>query len=183
MMGLAGLSVDDVELVELPFPDTPAALANKAIDAVPLPNPSAAKAIEDGSAMVLLEGDKIAGKIQNGVIYFGKRLLDPANREVGVRFLMAFLKAVRELQGEGWTKQENIDIISKYTGLPPEVIKTSSRSYQDPNCEFRAESLEDVQAYYVRRGYTEYTEPMPLSKVVDESFAKEAVKRIGKFEQ
>jgi ABC-type nitrate/sulfonate/bicarbonate transport system substrate-binding protein len=89
----ADLTVDDVELVPIPFPDMPAALANKAVDLVVLPHPSAAKAINDGSAVVFMGGDEIAGTIQNGVMYFGQRLLDPANREIAMRFMVAFLKA------------------------------------------------------------------------------------------
>jgi NitT/TauT family transport system substrate-binding protein len=182
VMRLGGLTIDDAVMVEVPFPDMPAALANQAVDAVTTTYPGAAKVVNDGIAVVLLEGDQIAGEIQNGVAYFGKRLLDPANKEVGVRFLMAYLKANRELQGAGWKDPENLAIIEKYTGLPAAVIETSKRSYYNPDCDFVKDSLEDVQAYYISRGYTEYQQPMPISEVIDESFKNEAIKRIGRFE-
>jgi NitT/TauT family transport system substrate-binding protein len=178
-----GLSLDDVELVTLSFPDMPAAFANGAIDLANLPYPLAQKAVSDGSAMVLLGGDEIAGTIQNGVMYFGKRMLEPENKEVAVRFMMAFLKGLRELIDENWSNPENLEIISKYTNLPPEVIESSTKSYYDPNCDFVFPSLEDIQDYYVGNGYTEYTEPLSLTDVVDESFKNEAVSRLGEYQE
>jgi NitT/TauT family transport system substrate-binding protein len=121
-----GLSLDDAEMVVLPFPEMVAALANQAIDAATLPYPLAGIAINDGSAVVLLEGDEIAGDIQNGVMYFGKRLMDPANKEIGARFLMVYLRGLRELRDENWSNEENLAIISEYTNLPPAVIQSIS---------------------------------------------------------
>jgi predicted nucleotide-binding protein (sugar kinase/HSP70/actin superfamily) len=114
-------------------------------------------------------------------MYYGKRLLDPSNKEVAVRFMMVYLRGLRELMDENWSNEENLAIISKYTNLPPEVIKSSIKSYYDPNCEFVYPSLEETQEYYVNRGYTEYTEPLPLSEVLEESFREEAVRRIGEY--
>jgi NitT/TauT family transport system substrate-binding protein len=179
----AGLTIEDVVLVELPFPDTPAAFTNKAVDASPLPYPLAAKALTEGSAVVLLEGDKIGGSIQNGVIYFGKRLLEPENKEVAIRVMAAYLKGNREIQGNGWQEPGNLEILNKYTNLPIDVIKASVRSHNDPNCEIVQESLLKVQAYYVSRGYTEYSEPLPKSSYMDDTFIVETLKRIGKFEE
>jgi NitT/TauT family transport system substrate-binding protein len=181
-MEQGGLTIDDAELITISFPDMPPAFANGAIDAAPIPYPLAAKSTNDGSAVVFLKGDEIGGTIQNGVIYFGKRFLDPANKEVAVRFMMAYLKGLRELIDENWSNEENLAIISKYTNLPPEVIQSSIKSYYDPNCEFVYPSLEETQAYYVSRGYTEYSEPLPLSEVLDESFREEAVRRIGEYQ-
>jgi NitT/TauT family transport system substrate-binding protein len=178
-----GLTIDDVELVPIPFPDMPAALANKAVDVAYMTYPSASKAINDGSAEILVNSDEIAGEIQNGVMYFGKRFLDPANKEIAVRFLAAYLKAVREMQDEGWMADDVLQIINKYTNQPPEVIKSGRVSFNNPNCGLVFDSLEDVQNYYLTRGYTEYTEALPLSDFILEDFAKEAVTRIGEYKK
>lgn len=180
-MEQGGLTIDDAELITISFPDMPPAFSNSAIDAAPIPYPLAAKSINDGSAIVFLKGDEIGGTIQNGVMYFGKRLLEPSNKEVAVRFMMVYLRGLRELMDENWSNEENLAIISKYTNLPPEVIKSSIKSYYDPNCEFVYPSLEETQEYYVNRGYTEYTEPLPLFEVLEESFREEAVRRIGEY--
>jgi len=179
----AALSVDDVQLVTLPFPDVPAALENRAVDAAILPHPLAAKAIGSGSAAVLLEGDSIVDTPQNGVLYFGQRLLDPANREAGVRFLVAYLKAARDLQGDGWRSDANATILNKYTNVPTASIQAGVAYYSEPNGEINRSSTERIQQYLVGRGYTEVTEPLPLSEFIDDSFMTEALERLGRFER
>lgn len=176
-----GLTIDDVELVPIAFPEMPAAFANKAIDAGMMTYPSVAKAINDGSAEILVSGDEIAGEIQNGIMYFGQRFLDPANKEVAVRFLMAYLKAIRELQGDAWKADEILQIVNTYTNQPPEVIKSGVLSFNDPNCAMNTDSLEDVQNYYLTRGYTDYTEAIPLSQYIVEDYVKEALARMGEY--
>lgn len=179
-----GLSIEDVELVSLPFPDMPSAFANNAIDAATIPETLGGRAIKEGSAAVFFEGDEIAGDIQTAVMYFGKRFLDPANKEVAVRFLEVYLTQLRELiQDPGYIDEENLEIIMKYTNTPAEVIKSSKNSYFDPNCEFFEESVEDAQNYYVSRGYTEYSQPLPLSEVIDRTFMDEALNRIGEYQK
>ncbi len=180
-----GLTIDDVGLVTIAFPDTPAALANGVVDASALPQLIAEKAIEDGIAVELIRGDQIAGEIQSTVMYFGKRFLDPTNREIAIRFLEVWLKGMRELYDEEWSNPENLAIISKYTNMPPETIKNSApkQSYYNPNCDYNSESLENIQNYYISRGYTEYTEALPLSEIVDDSFRKEVIDRIGVYQK
>jgi NitT/TauT family transport system substrate-binding protein len=178
-----GLTIDDVELVPIAFSEMPAAFANKAIDAGMMTYPSAGKAIKDGSAVILVKGDEIAGEIQNGVMYFGKRLLDPANEEVAVRFLTAYLKAIRELQGDDWKKDEVLQIVNKYTNQPPEVIASAVQSFNNPNCGLVYDSLEDVQNYYLARGYTDYTEALPSSDFILEDFAKEVIAQLGEYKE
>lgn len=175
------LTIDDVELVPISFPDMPAAFANKAIDVGMMTYPSVVKTLNDGSAEILVKGDEIAGEIQNGIMYFGKRFLDPANKDVAVRFLMAYLKAIRELQGDTWKAEDILQIVNTYTKQPPEVIKSGVMSYNNPNCGLVTDSLEDVQSYYLARGYTDYTEAIPLSQYVVEDYVKEALARMGEY--
>lgn len=178
------LTVDDAELVTLPFPDMPGAFANEALDAATMPGSHADRAIKDGSAVLFRRGDEIAGDIQTAVMYFGKRFLDPENKEVAVRYLEVFLTALREYMDDpDYNNEENLAIISKYTNLPPEAIKKLERSYNDANCRFFKASMEDAQDYYISRGYTEYSEPIPLSEIIDESFAEEVLRRIGEYQQ
>lgn len=182
VLALGGLTVADVEFVTIPFPDIPAALTNKAIDAAYLPSPMAEKAAADGIAIRMF-GSDYTGDIQNGVMYYGKRFLDPANREVVVRFTMAYLKAVRELMGNGFFEEENLTIINKYTNLPIEVIKTTIRTYQDPNCDVLEDSLTNTQAFYLNRGYTEYSQPIAIGDVLEMSFREEALNRLGIYDE
>jgi NitT/TauT family transport system substrate-binding protein len=178
-----GLTVDDVEPVILSLPDMPAALANKAVDAAMPGPPYALTAVENGSATILLKGDEIVDSPQFGVLYFGRRMLDPVNREAGIRFLTAFLKGARDIHGDGWRKPENIAILNKYTKFEPQLIEKTDHYYCDPNGQINKASLEKIQAYYLRRGYTELSAPLDLARVIDETFLPEALARAGRFGQ
>ena len=177
ILELGGLTIKDVELVPIPFPDIVTSLSNKAVDAAYLPPPFTEVVTQEGTAVELYGKD--VAQFQNGVLYFGQRFLDPANKEVAVRFLSAYIKALRELLAGGYENDEDLAIISKYTNLKPEALRKTSRFYQDPNCALNPDSLAEIQEYYVVQGYTDYTEAIPMEKVLEESFLKEVLLRIG----
>lgn len=177
----AGLTVDDVQIVTLPIPEMGTAFANGAIDAALQAQPLAAKSVSDGVAEILIDGDEIVDTPQNGVIYFGKRLLDPANREVGIRYLMAYLKAARDLYGEGWRTDENAAIINKYTQVAIPAIQKGVAFFFDPNGKINTASTESIQRYLFERGYTELEKPLSMDEIIDNSFLDEALNRIGEF--
>jgi NitT/TauT family transport system substrate-binding protein len=178
-----GLTLKDVNIVTMPFPDMNAAFANKAIDAAHMVQPLAGQAIKDGNAVMFINGDEFFENAQSGLLYFGKRILDPENREVGIRLLVAWLKAVRDLYGEGWTNEEYAAITSKYTNIPAPAIIHGVEVYFGPNGELNQPFIEEIMMYYFDQGYTELSEPLPLSAIIDSSFMDEAVKRIGNFEE
>lgn len=183
VLSFGGLTLDDVEIVTMPFPDMNVALANQAIDAAHLPQPLSGQAIAEGVAVMLIDGDEIFENGQNGVLFFGKRLLEPENREIGVRFLMAWLKAVRDLSGEGWKDEELVAITSSYTKIPEPAIIHGVVMYFGPNGELNQEFVENIMMYFFEQGYTELTEPLPLSDIIDTSYMEEAVERMGRYEE
>ena len=182
--GLAqgGLTVDDVELVAIPFPEMPAALANGAVDAALLPHPLASRALGAGDAAVLLDGDEVTDWPQNGVIYFGQRMLQPENREIGVRFLVAYLQAARDLHGEGWREDDNVAAINATTNVPAPAIKNGVAYYFDTNGYLHRASTADFQQYHFDRGYTELSAPLPLDQVIIDTFLDEALARLGRVQ-
>jgi NitT/TauT family transport system substrate-binding protein len=183
VLSSVGLSLADVNIVTMPFPDMNAAFANKAIDAAHDVQPLAAQVISDGNAVLLFNFEEYFDIPQTGILYYGKRLLEPENREVGVRLMVAWLKAVRDLYGEGWTNEENAAITSKYTNVPVPAIIHSIEPYIGPNGELNQTFIENIMMYYYDQGYTELTEPLPMSEVIDSYFVDEAIKRIGEFKE
>jgi NitT/TauT family transport system substrate-binding protein len=178
-----GLMVDDVQLVPMPFPDTAVSLANQAVDAAYLPHPFLDVTVNEGITVEMFGDDTGIGEYQNGIMYFGQRFLDPANKEIAVRFLSVYLKALRELMSEDYQNDENLAIINKYTKLDPEVVRNTLLTYQDPNCTLLPDSLEKTQAYYIGRGYTDYQELIPIEDVIDESFRIAAVSQLGEYKK
>ena len=183
VLAKGGLTIDDVELVVLPFPEMLAAFANKAIDAAILTEPLASQAVKDGAAVILVGGDEIVDRMQISVMYFGKRLLDPVNWEVGVRYLMGHLKAMREVYGDGWKNEDIAGIVSEYTHIQVPVIQNSVKPYSEPNGAINEATIENVQKYFIERGYVDYDQVIPLSDMLNPDFLEEALKRIGTFDE
>lgn len=182
------LTIADVEPVQLAYPDMVQALANGAIDAAIISYPLAGNVISVGEngeppiGVLLLSGEKMTPDPQIGVLYFGQRLLQPENEELGVRFLAAILKAYRDLQGDAWRSDQTIiQAISKYTKVDEAVVKEAVLSYFDPNGRINEASVKDIQEYMVRNGYTEYGEPMPFTKIVELRFLEKAVEQLGEY--
>lgn len=181
ILAQADLSIEDVELVVLSFPDMPAALANGAIDAAALPYPLAGRPLADGTAVDLIFLNAILPDDPLSSIYFGQRLLDPANREVGVRFLTALFKAMRDVHGEHWYDDDHIAIYQKYINLPTAVIKNSPTPNFNVHGKHFQEGVMRQQEYYVGRGYTEFDTPLPFEQLFNLDFLDAALERVGEF--
>ncbi len=177
VLTLGGLTVDDVKLVSLPFHEIPTAFANGAIDAGATAYPMAAK-ILDAKTAVQMPLENIE-TIQGSVVYFGSRMLAPANREAGARFLAAYIRAVRDIQGDDWLKDEHVNMYGKYVKFPPALIMRCPPPIFHINGGTDGENIMKQQAYHVGRGYTEFHEALPLSRMLENGFLEEALKRVG----
>jgi NitT/TauT family transport system substrate-binding protein len=182
VLALEGLTVEDVEQVAMPFPDVPAALGNQAIDASILPEPLAMRAVGMGVAELLVPADQVFEEAQINDVFFGKNIL-LENPDVGERFMAALLKGARDLQGDQWRSEENLEAISKYTELDVEVLKRLPESapyFWNPNGEPHLDSVMDMQQFYLDHGWLEYSEPLTMKEIYDSSFLLKALERLGR---
>jgi len=116
-----GLSIKDVEIVTIPFPDMPIALAKGAVDGAIMPEPIAT-AVRARNIGVVLDPNPAPGIVVTTVM-FGKNLLAPAEASVANAVLRALRRAANELQSpQAIMSRENIQIWSKYTKLPAETV-------------------------------------------------------------
>lgn len=143
------------------------------------PHPLAGRVLAEGDAVVLMDGDQIVDNPQNGVIYFGQRLLEPENRDLAVRFLVAYLKAARDLQGDAFRSDDAIvNAIVEWTSVPEPAVRNGVAYYFDPDGAINTVSTADFQAYHVGNGYTEFDEPLPLDQIIVSDFLDEALARL-----
>jgi NitT/TauT family transport system substrate-binding protein len=89
---------------------------------------------------------------QAGVILFGRRLLkdDP---DLGHRFMRAYLRAVRQYN-QGKTDR-NVEIISRGTKLPPQVIREACWEPIRPDGHVAPEGLTAFLDWSLQHGYLE----------------------------
>jgi NitT/TauT family transport system substrate-binding protein len=174
----AGLTLADIELTTVAFRDVPLALENGSVDAAILGEPLVTLQKDQGTVAVLAD-DFIDG-ITVTYLYMGLPILTerPA---VAEGFVRAYLRALRDLQGEGWLSEETAAIIEKYTQVPAAVVLRANRPYYDPNGVVPVTDIEELQRYFLERGVLEYTEPVDLSQYVDTSLVEKAVEALGEF--
>lgn len=183
ILARGNLTLEDVNLITMPFPEMNVAFANKAIDAAVVPQPLAEAAVKAGNAVILIQVSDVFDRPTIGFWFFGKRLLEANNQEIGIRFIKAYLRAARELMGENGYSDENVEILSKYTNVPTTTIKSGVKNYFDPNGEMSTSFIEEIMTYYVNQGYTEFNEPINIDDVFDFSYLNAAIEQIGRYEE
>lgn len=174
----AGLTLDDITLTTVGFRDVPAALESGAVDASILGEPLVTLQKDAGTVAVL--ADDFVDGITVTYLYMGLPLLNE-RPEVAQGFVRAYLKALRDLQGDGWLTEDTAKIIEKYTNVPADVNLRANRPYYDPNGGVPLSDIEELQRYFLERGVLEYTEPVDMSKFVDTSLVEAALKDLGAF--
>jgi len=160
----AGLSINDVELVTLGFPDMLTALTNGVVYAAIVPEPLATSAIEKG-LVVSLVGNPGPGAMLT-VATIGKNLMAPEAGPTTEAFLRALRRASAELASSQTTMSKaNLAIWSKYTGIPAAVI-AKTRPYRfDKDLAIDLRDLERQQAYLVET--KQVPGALPLDQLVD----------------
>ncbi|GGM51017.1 ABC transporter substrate-binding protein [Microbacterium saperdae] len=126
-----GLSVEDVELVNLSPGDIPAALANGSVEASWSIEPISSAVIAQGIGHELLDIDYQAG-VELGAMVFNTEYVDKHPAAV-TAFTAAYLKAVKELEDGGWQDPATQEIIAEYTDLPVETLTSIALTTQDPS--------------------------------------------------
>ncbi len=109
-------------------------------------------------------------------MYFNENFAQ-TRREDGIRLLTGFYKAVRDLQPP--YKDEDVALISEYTRLSPETIRSGARPYHDPSGDLHLADMQALQRFAIAHGDTTYQEPLDLSRFVDPSFGEAALQRLG----
>lgn len=174
------LTLQDIDLQTLPFPDAVAALDGGAVDAAMIGEPLATLAERQGTA-VRLAADFPVQDIQPTAIIGNRDFLDE-NPDAGVAFVTACLRAARDLSGAGFRDPENLAIIEQYTSVPADLTASSVAPIYFPNGEINAESLGTLQSFFLDRGQLEYDDPVDPATVIDTTFVDAALAQIGVYE-
>lgn len=176
----ADMTIEDIDLQTLPFPDVAAALESGALDAAMLGEPLATRALQEDLISIL--DDDFISDFQPTFVWVNPEFAEE-NRELVVAFLSAYLQASRDMMGDDWDSDENLAILEEYTSVAPELIRESSRSYWEVNGEIREQDLTALQEFFAERDLLEYDELIDPEELIDRSFVEEALEEIGRAEE
>ncbi|MBI2953672.1 MAG: ABC transporter substrate-binding protein [Chloroflexi bacterium] len=186
LLQTVGLSIKDINIVDLGFADMNAAFAGKSVDAGFPMEPLLTMGLEQGLYVRWKGSDEIYPNHQVAVsIYSGKFAQE--RTEVAKRFYNAYLKGVRDyndafVKKDPKARQEVIDILMKNTSL-------KQRDQYDklifpglnPDGYANAESIAKDQDWYAANGYL--PQKVDLKDVIDNQFADYAVQTLGKYKK
>lgn len=167
-----GLTFDDIELAAVPFPDMPGALEVGDIDAAVMTEPLVTIS-QDNGLVAILSDDYIEGFTPT-YVYMNTDWMEQ-NPDVAQRFMRAYIRACRDLQGD-YMDEDTAAIIEEYTEVPAPIVMRSIPATFDPDGEIPVDDLETLQAFYMERGHLEYDEPLDMSAFIDESLVEDVVR-------
>jgi len=175
----AGMTIRDVEMMNVGNADMPASIQGGAVDAVLTSSPFSDQILGDGTGK-LLGQDFTPGLMTVAFVASGKFIAE--RPEVAERFVLALAEAARLMQGDDYLAPENIEGYLQFSSATEEALRTGTRVIYDPNVAIPVDGLADVERVHRENGRTEYEDPLDLTKAVDETFTKKAIETLGTYE-
>jgi NitT/TauT family transport system substrate-binding protein len=177
-----GLTIKDVQVKIMPFPDMVPALESGAVDAGILTEPFPTLAEEKGVAVRPLERPAGA-KATPITAAFWNADWAKANPELAQKVMVAYVRAVRDLAadgGRGWGEDRNVDVIVKYTSARREVIKKARPHVVDANLELDTSTLDSMQKLCAELGYLKYTDFLSADRLFTFAYRDRAIRELGR---
>jgi NitT/TauT family transport system substrate-binding protein len=168
-----GLSESDVRSVKLAESVEEQAMVEGSLDAMHATEPYLSRLREQGHRM-LAPARIIAPGAHYAVVIFGPSLTE-TNRELGRRFMKAYLRGARRY-AEGPTPR-NVEILARRTGFDPVRLAKSCLPSISVNGELNLPWLLEFQMWAVDKGYLEKV--LGPGAGVDTSFAHDAAAELG----
>jgi NitT/TauT family transport system substrate-binding protein len=177
---LGGLTLDDVEVVFLTFPDMVSALTNGAVDAAIIAEPFIAIATQRKVA-VRWKGveEFMPFDAQSGMIAYSEEFMarDPDN---AVRWMGAYLRGVRDYlrYTEGGDRSRVFDVIQRHTEIKNRALFDATRPIGlDKQGAIERASVEYDSNWYYKLGLQEKASNVDTS--INAVFAETAAKELG----
>ena len=115
-------------------------------------------AVEQGLGVRWKGMDELFGSFQGTLIIYSPTMTTQ-RQEVGKRFMLAYLRALRDYQDafdEGKDLDAMVDILTKHTAIKdPAVYRKIVVPASDPNGEMNVQSIKDLQQWYVDNGFVQ----------------------------
>lgn len=176
----AGLKQSDVEVINMPLPDTLVAMGNKAIDGSFLVEPfiTVAKA-RNIAELKIAEVDTSAGLPSLMYAASGNAM---KNKDAMVRFLSALLRGQRDFHesvSKGTDSQVMYDILAKHGQIKDVArLKEISLPLVSVNGSFNDKVVEDLQQFLVSQKII--TRPVKTNDLIEPEFLAAALTKVGR---
>jgi NitT/TauT family transport system substrate-binding protein len=181
-LSAGGLSLQDVQTTELPYPEMNVALANDNLDVAASIEPYTALAVHNGWAVRWKSWADILPNDQVAVLMFSAGFADGRN-EVAKRFAKAWLRGLRDYEAartRGTDRESVIAILQQHTIMKDRALfDIVPWGYINPDGRVNAEAIAEAQDWFAAHGYVPRKVDVP--SVIDYQFADYAVAQLGPY--
>jgi len=164
-----GLTMDDVNLEYIPFPDQVPALANGGIAGGILSEPFPTQAEGNGSGFRPWETPANEEPLPFTGIIFNTDWSD-GNPELAEAFMRAYAGAAAELAEGGWDTEEMLGFVEEYTGADPAVVAASRQHHITADLSVDLDVVLAYQEFFLEQGSLNYDEIIPEEEIWDFSW-------------
>ncbi|HLI27001.1 MAG TPA: ABC transporter substrate-binding protein [Chloroflexota bacterium] len=176
VLAQGGLTEGDVEAVRLSSADVNAGLAGGSIDAAGVAEPFGALTEQNNIARKWLLGDQVVPGMQVAGLLASEQAL--RDRPQLVALVTAWLRAVRDFLPGQNSDPEILEILQRWTGVAPDVLRACTPTYLDPNGTVDVANLQAQLAFWQQQGIV--TAAPNVAERVDLSFVDAAVQTLGR---
>lgn len=171
-----GLTIGDIDLQYLAFPDALTALDSGALDGAMIGEPLATAAEQQGTAVRLASHFDVEGVQVTAV--FGNEQWLAENGDAATGLMTGYIRACRDLMTAP-NDPLNLAIINKYTNVDIPTIAASVKPVYQENGDFNVDSLTELQQFFIERDLMDFDSPIDPESVIDTTFVDAAVKALG----
>jgi len=176
-LSTGGLSIADVQLEVLPFPDAVAALQAGAVDAAMVGEPLATKAEQDGIA-IRLAPDFPVQDVQPTIVIGNTQWLTK-HPDQAEGFVTGYMRASMLLANGGLNDATVQAIIEKYTGVPAALVAESVPPVFSSDGFIAFDGLAKLQAFFRERDQLEYDTDLDPYALANETFVMAAMAELN----
>ncbi len=179
-----GISLGDVDVKIMPFPNMAVAFTNKGIDAALVIPPFMGQFLAGGQSVAFKDPDDI---VKPHPLTIAVSMINTdwakANDRMARNYYSAYLRAVRDYCNAyhgGKDRAAMIDLLIKSgTETRPQVLHEYPWPARSPNGEINTDSMLDMQKWFTKAKLS--NAQLPAEKLVNTSYIREAVQKAGPF--
>jgi len=181
MLEAEGMSLQDVELVYMSWPDMAPAFANKAIDLGTVVEPFSTLYEDKGIAYNWKRSpDVFRPPGWDMAVLFYNDDWARRNPRVANEFMVAYIKGARDMM-DAWNgkgRGEVVDIMVKYTRTKEKPLYDRMQwGYVDPNGAILRDSVRDQQDFFAR--INQVPKKVDIDAIIDDRYVKYALEKLG----
>ena len=178
-----GPTLEDIELVHMPYSGFLPALANGGLDATVQIEPHVAKAVAEGIAVRIAGDEVVYENQQSAAIFFSEKFISE-RPEVAQGWMNAYVRGLRDYNDafvHGVNREETVQLLIKWTKVKDAALYDKMVPVGlSPDGAMIVDSLRADAEWLQAHEYVK--QPVDMAVVVDTSWANKAVQKLGPYQ-